>query len=268
MKIDKEVFSIGRTWILIGIATLLTSQIVKGNFDIKALSGDLLLQLGLAFIGLGIIAIIMQFKDWKEYFQERLKEIVLQRSYLDTLNTKELTDLQIDTLKAKYKGSDIDREGSFLHFFQRKIQNYISCPYRENVNSSINIKEIPGDNLHFRVFDTTSYICRSIGDQIQEYVKWNYEPDEFAEILNVRLSLKCNGKYENKCENYCKDNIYCKDGIINLEKEVLDKLFYVEDDHVNGYSVKLSEVLHPIDNLQVELITCYSIKKIRCLLGL
>lgn len=261
MKIDKEVFAVGRTWVLAGIAILLSSQLIKGGVDFKTISADLLLQLGLAFIGLGIVAIIIQFKDWKEYFQERLKEIVLKRSYLDTLNDKELSELQIDTLKAKYKGSDIDREGSFLHFFQKKIQYYISTPYRENVNSSISIKEIKDDDKHFIVYDTTSYVCRSIGDKIQSEVKWTYEPDEFYEVLDVELTLKCNGKYIDKCKENCNGNSHCVNGIISLNKDTLKDKFFVDEEHVKGYLVPLESILHPVDSLQVELVTCYKIKK-------
>lgn len=257
MGSTKKILMAGTIWILIGIIVILLSQLYSQEKDLKLVAIDLSLQFGIAFVIMGIIAIIVQFKDWKVYFQERLKEIVMERAYLETLSDNEISSLQIDTLKAKYKTSNIDREGSFLHYFQQKIQDFINYPYRENVSSSTMIKEDKNNKGFFKVYESTTYICRSIGNNIQENVKWLYEEDEFVEVNDFKLRLKCPGILNKKCEIYCKDKKNCNEGIITLDKKSIDQKYkQEEDDDIKGYVIPLKSLVEPLDHLQVELDTC------------
>lgn len=260
-NMDKDIFHSGRTWILFGFLVLLSSELFVFRNDYKLIVSSLLSQIGIALIIMGIIAIILQFKDMKSYFQDRLKEIVIQRSYLESLSDEELTTIQIDTLKAKYKNTDIDKEGSFLHYFQSKIQGYLEYPYRESVNSSLLIEIDEERPDCFKVYDNTTYLCRANGDKIQEEVKWMYEKDEFSDIYDVKLVLRCPIVLEHECNNNCYKDNECVSGVITINKDELDAKFLLKDKPQEGYWVPFKNILWVKDLLHVELRTIYAIKR-------
>lgn len=262
MKIANKVYELGRFWILVGVLLFVLSQLFIIRGDFYAIIGRFCNDLGLAFIVFGIVSIILQFEDWKAYFQDRLKDIVVQRAYLESLSPEELTALQVATLKAKYKGTDIDREGSFLQYFQSKIQDYIGSPYRENVTSSFLIEEASEKTDCFLVYEDTAYTCRSLGDKIQDDARWTYEPDEFEEVVDISLILKCAHDKIDDCKNQCMSGSICENGIIKLQKDEL-KQYYNEDVNLKGYYVPFNDLLNPKDGLQVHLSASYLIKSNR-----
>jgi len=258
---NKDIYYSGRFWVLLGVALLLSSELFFYRESYKFIVSNLLLQLGLAFIIMGIVSILLQIEDVKLYFQERLKEIVVQRSYLQNLTDDELTSIQVDTLKAKYKNTDIDRDGSFLYYFQNKIQDYIGFPYRENVCSSVLIEEDTDNDDCFKVYDTTTYTCRSNGDRLQDEVRWIYEENEFDAIHDVRLVIGCPVKNQLECAATCADKMECDNGIIQMDKTLLDDKHKVDSRIEKGYKVSIKGRMLAVDKLQIDLVTCYSIKR-------
>ena len=160
--------------ILSGIAIVLLA--LWWNTPTGSLSGlfhllnKFLENLGVSLLILGIIGILLEFRDWKEYFRERLSEIIVKKDYLKKLDQGELVRLQTDTLKAFFKTDDIDREGSFLNFFHNKIQGYIGSPYRQNYYDSIVIEEYKEDDKYWKVTEVSTYTCRQVGGTIQDSV--------------------------------------------------------------------------------------------------
>jgi hypothetical protein len=134
-KTMKKIINWGTTFILVGALMAITALHIEtiggAKPSVWEKTGlEFLLDIGLAFISIGIIGIILGFKDWKRYFQERLAETIVGKDYLNTLSDGELTELQTATLKAFFKAEDIDREGSFLHSFLTRIQKLIGSPFR------------------------------------------------------------------------------------------------------------------------------------------
>lgn len=256
---SKDVYRSGRFWILLGLAVLLSSELFVYRESLKIILSNILLQFGMAFIVMGVVSIIIQFDDIKEYFQSRLKEIVMQRSYIEGLNDSELNSLQIDTLKAIYKNTDIDKDGSFLQYFQTKIQDYIGRPYRENVSSSILIEENENDISSFVVYDTTIYTCRAVNGHIQEYVKWLYEDNEFESVDDVKLIFRCEESKNEQCADKCNNKNKCEDGVIIINKDKLNEDYFTGKP--NGYIIKIEDIITANDKLQIELVTKYVIKK-------
>ncbi len=95
-----------------------------------ALTRKLLDHLAIALFSVGLIAIIIEFRDWQEYFQKRIAETILQQSYLRMLDKDQLIALQTNTLKAFFQVEDLDRKDSFLEFFHSRIHKYIASPPR------------------------------------------------------------------------------------------------------------------------------------------
>jgi hypothetical protein len=73
--------------------------------------------LSVALIGFAIFSLALDTIDWREYFAERLKEVVIESDYLQTLDSDTLRDIQTRLLKAQFKNQAIDKEGSFLNYF-------------------------------------------------------------------------------------------------------------------------------------------------------
>ncbi|MFM9785960.1 hypothetical protein, partial [Streptomyces scabiei] len=73
--------------------------------------------LGIAFIALGIINVLIETKDWRNYFERRLQDIVIEQTFLTNLDKERLSALQVGVMKAFFKDPNIDREGSFLNYF-------------------------------------------------------------------------------------------------------------------------------------------------------
>ena len=206
--------------------------------------------LGFTLFSSGIFSFFLQLPDWKNYFEERLKNIVLEQEYLNSLDSDSLSNLQIKTLKAYFKASDIDKEGSFLNYFQENLSQYIKEPYRDDVRAEMIL--LDEDTMGIWVSDRVIYNCRMVGNKIQEHIKWKPEPDEFLEIESVEIRVKKkNSAFKTVLKMVNQNNVY----IVNDSGEqlTLDKI----------YQKGLIYPLHDYneDGLIVELKSKYKITK-------
>lgn len=204
LKKDRIVYVWGLLMLLFGTLIILLAILIEEHHLIVVQEGTiqtlphhwilglkLLEHFGIALIFIGIIGIVLEFRDWREYFQERLSEIVIQRSYLNTLKDDELLSLQTATLKAYFKDDQLDRADSFLEFYQRKIHGFISSPYREDINAIIAIDYFPDDKTVFEVDETISYKCRKVRGSIQSEVKWfQYGRISIKDIQSFRITVQ------------------------------------------------------------------------------
>jgi hypothetical protein len=117
----------GVAWILGGLALVFFSVILEalifgaGTARANSIGMDLIHSLiklsdvaGIAFLVFGLIHITIETEDWSDYFRERIREIVMEQSYLSTLDKNRLETLHSSVLKAKFGDQQIDREGGFL----------------------------------------------------------------------------------------------------------------------------------------------------------
>jgi hypothetical protein len=154
-----------------------TSTTQKGTSDGKrahyAILGlKLIDEIGIALFLLGAVVIMLEFPDWKKYFQKQIEHIIVEQAYLKKMSSEDLIRLQTNALIAFFKTDDIDRNESFLHFFQSRIHKYIGDPYREDVRELISLTYVPGRTDQVSVEETMSYRCRKVGDKIQDEVRW------------------------------------------------------------------------------------------------
>jgi hypothetical protein len=144
--------------------------------------------LSIALVGFAIFSMLLDSHNWREYFSDRLKEIVLEKEYLKTLDTGTLRQLQTSVLKALFKNPDIDKEGGFLRFFENNLHKYISEPYREDASTEIILKKVLDSGFLF--LDKVSYVCRSSGGEIQKHVGYKPDDGEFEEVQFVKISVQ------------------------------------------------------------------------------
>jgi hypothetical protein len=182
-------------WILVGLVLVLLdanmelSQSPVGNkVDFAPLFNRLLEAAGIASIIFGIFSIFIELPGLRRYFLERMKELVIDQAYLDTLDKNELLELQNNALKAHFKNTDISREGRFLGFLNDHIYAYINDPYRERVTLEIRYEE-GGEGL-FVAKDRLSYICRKSKDSIISAIVWHNDPGEIEDVKSLKITVR------------------------------------------------------------------------------
>jgi len=261
MKNDSDIQKLGFLYVLLGILIILSLLAFAANYSATKALTDLAYQFGTAIIGVGIVAVILQFNDWKKYFQHRLKDVVIERSYLESLSDQELSKLQVDALKVKYKSTDIDKEGSFLDYLQKRIQDYICYPYRENIVTAMKVEEDLENNDLFIVTDSISYLCRSNAGDIQEEIKWYYEPGEFYTVDDLSLNVRCPNEDKSSCNESCANKKTCEDGSIVMDFSTLKQDKYKAPQGIEGFFIKISDILKPRDMIRIEFNSIYRVEK-------
>lgn len=245
----RKIIRLGFVFVLVGVISILLAIKFQQDLQLQYFEGSKILSdIGTAFITLGVVGVIVSFKDWTDYFKERLSEIVISRSYLDKLTKDELIGLQISTLKSYYGVDNIDREGSFLYYFQNKMQSYIGEPYREDISTTINVTKL--DNKNFLVTDTITYKCRMVGESIQDDIKWGADKGEYSEIRSVEFFVKCPPQYHENCKVKC-DGVECGD-FYKFKQNELEGL----GNQYDGFKAKLSKFAN-MDHLFVKIVSVY-----------
>lgn len=159
----------------------------SGTFSSAFASG--LTTISVALIGYAIFSFALDTKHWRDYFAERLKEVVIERDYLETLGYEALKDLQTRTLKAQFRNQAIDKEGSFLNYFESNLHKFISEPFREDVSAEV-LMTLSEDGTMLEVLDRVRYVCRSSGGQLQDKVVWKPDDGEIDVVKSLSISIQ------------------------------------------------------------------------------
>ncbi len=94
-------------WIFGGIILLLAAVIVgeifltasgDHGYYLSAIAVELLKTAGASLIVVGGINAIIEIGHWRQYFEERLKDIVMEQNYLNGLDKKVLANLHVKLL--------------------------------------------------------------------------------------------------------------------------------------------------------------------------
>ena len=149
--------------------------------------------LGIAFLLLGIVGIILEFPNWRVYFEDRLQNIILRKEFLRTLAIDEQNLLLKEVFLAIYKVDNLDRK-SFLDFFTTKIQDFIGSPFRDDTTIEINVDRPRSDGSFLAEIDQ-SYTCRKIpaeGAVLQKEIKYFVDKEDLSgpfEAYKIILQL-------------------------------------------------------------------------------
>lgn len=245
-KISSKLFKYGSFIILVGI---LLGFVV--NWQPTLIPNEYFnVLLGLishSLIVLGLVTILVDFPNWRSYFGDRLKEIILDRSYLNTLSEQELDALQYKLLKAKYKNSDINKEGSVLEYLVTTIQPYASFTYREGLNSTLVIEEINGK---LRYKEHITFALRNTDHETPYKIVWTWNKEEGIENAIFKLQVQCPvEKISNKISCVCD----FKDDCANSKPILIPSLQGELPGNEIGHIVNLNEKIDSIDNVKVHL---------------
>ena len=149
---------------------------------------ELLETLGVAIFGIGILNIILETNGWRNYFEDRLKHIVIDHSYLTSLDDGTLRGIQTGVFKALFGDKSIDREGSFLEYFDSNLHKYIGAPYREDVTTEIFCKS--HDENRWKISQRVTYTCRRSAKGIQDDVRWGPGVNEKIDVKSVEIKIR------------------------------------------------------------------------------
>lgn len=250
---------IALTGLITVLLTVIFEELLKPPTHITIVSIKFFEHVGVALIILGLVGIIVDFDDWRKYFQERLAETIVKRDYLRTLDEAELLSLQTDTLKAFFQVDDIDRKGSFLEYFHTRIRDFIGSPYREDTHAILSIMYTDSNDL-LEVEDTISYKCRKVGEFIQDNIRWFNEPGEVQEVLDFKVMIQIpknffqSPEFKTRYPEATEHPIVFEKGNEKLE----------EADEGLGFMLSLSDYKE-IDGLKVKIYGKYIVKKNRFL---
>jgi len=215
---------------LIGFIFLLGTIVLELWFHPKPeqfmanLGIQLLGHIGVATLVLGIVGITVEFKNWTEYFEERLAFTIRKKEFLKTLKKEELLALLKDTFLSFYKVEIFDSD-SFHEFFTTQLQDYIGKPFREQLSRIMTVDS--PKNGHCLVKVDFSYTCRTIAGEdstIQKDVTWQIEKtDIIGDPKDYSITLKIPTNRQ-KSFNSPPGFPECKNGKIFLTKEDLERI--------------------------------------------
>ena len=160
----------------------------KPEHDLSSAFLCFLETIGIALASLGLFGVIIDSASWREYFGDRLREIVIEQDYLNGLDPDILKSLQTKVLKAFFRDATIDKEGSFLNYFHLNLHKYISEPYRESATKTIVLVGEVANGIEIQ--DTISYTCRKAGGSIQKSVRWAADPGEFISVKKLKIQVQ------------------------------------------------------------------------------
>lgn len=190
MLTEKPIWPTGILGTLIGVVIILLSLIFDSPSNGPYLHTlvKLLDVIGIAIFAVALINILIETKDWSDYFGRRIREIVVEQSYLNTLDRQKLDLLLTGVLKAQFKDQEIDREGSFLNYLHANLHHYIAEPYREDVTAEIIYTE--GGKDAWDVFDRVTYTCRKSSAGIQTNVTSKTDPGEYLSSDSLKVEVQ------------------------------------------------------------------------------
>jgi hypothetical protein len=202
--------------------------------------------LAIALFSVGLIAVLIEFRDWQEYFQKRIAETILQQAYLNTLDRDQLIALQTNTLKAFFKVDDLDRQGSFLEFFHTRLHSYIGSPFREDVDYQIALTRVPGNADYFNVNEVATFKCKAVGASIPNEVSWTTDPEPTVVCEEVSFALTVPKRFAEKVKATNGATALDTNHLLFRSSDNPSRLvqFTSEDGAYRGYKLSLQDFCH------------------------
>lgn len=207
--------------------------------------------LSVALFSFGIISILLEMRHWDEYFKERIVSVVTEDGYLAGQSAERLERLEANVMRAYFGRPDVDGNGSFYEFYRSQIKGYMGSPYREDVRSSIDIRDDPTDTGWFDVTERISYVCRSVSGKIQPSIQWEHgdsvtQHDFLSFCVKVVLPVNAviwdGNRYSGARRDY------------NVTNREIDFGDLMRDGHYPGLATRLKSLPHSMIGYTVSLI--------------
>ena len=194
----KPIVRNGVTVILIGLVAIMSSLYDGAPNEPRLVRTllDLLETVGIFLIGYGLFEIMLGTNDWVAFFGHRIREVVIEQSYLGSLDRHTLDLLERRVLKALFPGASVNREGSFLNYYCTALQPYVGEPYREDVTLDMEMQEHLSDR--YKYLDRVTYLCRRGGTAIQPTISWHPDPGEIEQLDSLIIKVQYPAHHPNR----------------------------------------------------------------------
>jgi hypothetical protein len=145
--------------------------------------------LSIAFFSVGVVAFVLEFRDWQNYVEERIVRTVVQRGYLRTLSREQLVALQTESMEAFFGLDNLGDKGSFMEYFNSRIRGLIASPYREDVRFQLAITDshAKGDQS-WEIDETVTYSCHAIGGANVGGASWTIITEAECQAIQMTIS--------------------------------------------------------------------------------
>ena len=177
----------GSLAVFFGVLLVTGSRLLNqvATFTGRTTSADVLKDLGIAIFIFGLFNILVDLPEWKQYFEERIKQILIQQEYLDELDKDVLRQLETNVLKARFHSAALEERGSLHNFVRDHVQRFLPLPYFDNAHAEVIYESTsPGALL---VTDRVSYTCRAVDGKVERNVQWRGAPSAFREVRGIRF---------------------------------------------------------------------------------
>lgn len=144
---------------------------------------------GLGLFAAAILGILIELPHMHEYFQERIQNTIISRSFIKQLSPAEQERLQEQALEAFFGVEELGEEGGFYKFYREKIRQHIGGPYRKDTTFDVVIEHNGADNS-YKVSENISFTCKKTGAAVLPEIRWTTELDEINGILQLDFTAK------------------------------------------------------------------------------
>ena len=176
---------------VLSIAVMLLGLIIDVHYEAArppqsvSLVIEALKTLGATGLAVVFLNFWIETEDWRQYFEERIKSIVIQQDYMKSLDQNTMKNVLVNLMKARFKDTSVDQKDGFLDHFDKNIMKYIGSPFREDVVATVYYTR--NDEDKWLVKDRIEFSCRKIGSSIQE--KLNWVADEADQVRSIRINV-------------------------------------------------------------------------------
>lgn len=153
--------------------------------------------LAVAFLSIGAIGIILEIPHLHDYFYGLFVDALTDPKYIQDRKKDDgwLKSQQMKLMAglfgkneeiAKLFLADMEKPGSFFHYYYDQLQDFIGAPYRADY---VGITTITPAANGFDVKEELSYQCCRLGKDIQEEAGWTAYADELIDMLSLRIEI-------------------------------------------------------------------------------
>lgn len=134
-------------------------------------------------------------KKFRDFLGKRLFKYFKNSDDLGRVVATSLPDLISSYPSPGWVKSDVlHSDSSYIgnlhlaNYLKKYEESFILMPFREDLVAEVTYTDL-GDN-NFLVRDKVSYLCRGVGENLQENLSWSIEPNEFIEVKRLTIDIK------------------------------------------------------------------------------
>ena len=227
----------------------INNKLLLGLNDLHVFLLEILNSISIAILTGAVIGIIIDLKEWREYFGSHIRELIIDNSYLKDLTEEKLQELERNIARIRYNTIDGDKKSSLFFYLKNRVYVLIKEPYRREVAIGLKIKS----NIEYNeIFETLQYWCCPVNGKNIELLYWTWDEDEVLEVSDIRIEIRLNSEESKALE--------CK---AVLEKNDLQKYFMekIDGNKEKGYVVNIKDIIPKEKEFCVNIISNYKLRK-------